>query len=52
MIFLLTAFWLSEPSVVVVCLVRGSGPKEDGSVKFGLEHQPDLRGRSSEAVVV
>ena len=50
-IFLLTAFWLSEPSVVV-CLVWGSGPKEDGSVKFGLEHQPDLRGRSSEAVVV
>ena len=50
-IFLLTAFWLSEPSVVV-CLIRGSGPKEDGSVKFGLEHQPDLRGRSSEAVVV
>jgi len=49
-IFLLTAFWLSEPSVVVVCLIRGSGPKEDGSVKFGLEHQPDLRGRSSEAV--
>ena len=25
---------------------------KDGSVKFGLEHQPDLSGRSSEALVL